>query len=330
MEKPFLEKRILATLIWHNILDFPLTSFEIWQYLIKEKKNQKNTPISLKEVVKTLEESIFLKNHVSEKNGFYFLKGQGDLVKKRIFQNKLSVKKWKRFRRIIKAISFIPYIRMVGVTGSMSFSNPRKESDLDVFIITAKNRIWLCRFLVTALTQILGVRRHEEKTRNKICLNHYISEEKLEVSGKSLYVAYEYLKMVPVFSRNAYDKFIQENKWIEGFLATAKTSYSMNKRLLKNRKQGYIIKNFFEILLNNFGGDFLEKALGGLQEKRIKKSPLYKKPGGRVVSSEIELEFHPDSPQKRILEKFNKEAANLGLNEFIPQKDSGLIKQTKS
>ncbi len=320
-----LEKRILATLIWHDGLNFPLTAFEIWQYLIKEKGARGDIP-SLRAVEKTLQKSVFLRSKISSRRGFYFLKNREGLVESRIFQNKLSIKKWRRLREIIKLLSFIPYVRMIGVTGSMSFSHPRKESDLDVLIITARNRIWLTRFLVTLVTHLLGVRRHQQKTRSRICLNHYVSEERLKVAGKSLYTALEYLKMVPVFGKETYNKFIKENKWLADFLANPRTFQIQNKWLLKESKFQKISQKFFEICFDNPVGDLVEKFLGKAQEKRIKRDSLYRKPGGRVRVSRFQLEFHPDSPEKGILEEFNKKAVSFNLNEFANQKNSGLLK----
>lgn len=46
-------------------------------------------------------------------------------------------------------LSWIPGIKMVAVVNSLSMYATHQDSDIDLFIITKKNRIWIVRFLVT-------------------------------------------------------------------------------------------------------------------------------------------------------------------------------------
>jgi hypothetical protein len=45
--------------------------------------------------------------------------------------------------------------------------------------------------------------------------------------------------------------------------------------------------------------------------------------GGRATFNDMELEFHPSSPEKGILEKYNATLAALSINRL--EKDSGLV-----
>ena len=73
MKKDSISDNILSTIIYYDILSFPLTSFEVWKYLLAENS------CTLGEIVETLE-SDELKNRIEEFRGFYFLKGRKDLV----------------------------------------------------------------------------------------------------------------------------------------------------------------------------------------------------------------------------------------------------------
>jgi len=72
-------------------------------------------------------------------------------------------------------------------------------------------------------------------------------------------------------------------------------------------------------------GNFIELILKKIQRTRIKKDPLTYQSGGRVVFSDNQLEFHPNSPEKWILEKYNQRIKKLGFKELGDEKDSGLI-----
>ena len=67
-------------------------------------------------------------------------------------------------------------------------------------------------------------------------------------------------------------------------------------------------------------GDGVEFILKKIQARRI--NPY--QPGGRVVFDDRQLEFHPDSPEKWILEKYNQKMKELGLAELGQERDSGL------
>ncbi|MBI3335338.1 MAG: hypothetical protein HY001_02470, partial [Candidatus Portnoybacteria bacterium] len=87
-----LEKSILATVIYYDCLDWPLSAFEIWSRLIKPLQyrdaiqdtkykilNTKNA-VLLRDAVLHLEQSPYLKRHVAQQNGFWFLRVRQELV----------------------------------------------------------------------------------------------------------------------------------------------------------------------------------------------------------------------------------------------------------
>ncbi|MCG2691804.1 hypothetical protein L6272_03160, partial [Microgenomates group bacterium] len=65
--------------------------------------------------------------------------------------NRFSQLKWRRAKQSAKLLSFIPWIKLVAATGALAMSNCRKDDDIDLMIITAENRLWLTRLLVSFL-----------------------------------------------------------------------------------------------------------------------------------------------------------------------------------
>ena len=80
-----------------------------------------------------------------------------------------------------------------------------------------------------------------------------------------------------------------------------------------------------EIFLNNKLGDFLEWFLKKIQQYSIKRDPLTYKKGGRVTIDDSQLEFHPDSPERRLLDRYRQNMVYLNLEELAKEKDSGLL-----
>ena len=153
-----LEKSILATIVYYDILDYPLTGFEVFKYLInplhiisltESMQSVQLEPlgnISMADVLKSLEDAS-LKNFLDEKNGFYFLKGRRRLVEQRIERQKIAAARWKKAHNVVKVLQAIPFIKMIAVCNSLAINNSKADADIDFFVVIKQGRIWLTRLL---------------------------------------------------------------------------------------------------------------------------------------------------------------------------------------
>ncbi len=318
-----LEKSILATLVYYDVLDRPLTGWEVFRFLVRGEKNE----TTLNSVLTSLENSPELTNLISQQKGFYFFKGRSRIVKERISRQKIADRKWKKARQVLKLLQTIPFIRLVAVSGSLAMNNPKPESDIDLLIVTKASRIWTCRALTTLFFQSVGQRRHGSLTKDRFCLNHYLTDKSLKIPFKSLYNAQTYAHLVPIWeakSPKLYQRFQKANQWIGDYLAYYPASQKGYLTIINPSRFLTDVRTFREIVLSGWLGDIIEFALKKIQQRRIKKDPLTYQSGGRVLFDDKQLEFHPDSPEKGILEKYNQEMRKLGLPEMGEEKDSGL------
>jgi len=141
-----------------------------------------------------------LEPYIQRERGFYFLKKNSSAYARRVHIGKTGIKKWRIARRMIRAMSFLPYVRMVAVTGSLALNTTHRKSDIDVLIRAKHGHIWTVRIFVTALTQILGKRRHGKKISDRICLNHYISDKSADLGPKNLFSDHISKTMIPVWT----------------------------------------------------------------------------------------------------------------------------------
>ncbi len=338
-----LEKSIIATICYYDTLDYPLTGFEIYKYLVtpsfsppyQEGVRGGGVNVSFNNILNALENNSELKKIIQEKNGFYFLQGKEKILPQRIKRQKLADQKWKKARKIIWLLQIIPYLRMIAVSGSLALENTRKNSDIDLLIVTKAGRIWTCRTLITILITLLGKKHYKGKTRDRICLNHYITDKSLRIPFESLYNAQTYARLVNVYEfflplakgeikRGYFQQFQKENLWVKNYLVFWLNIKAGNLRMIKKNKTLISFAKFSETVLDNLIGNQIENTLGKWQEKRIKADPLFKKPGGRITADKNQLEFHPESHEVRIVKNFNQKMRDLELSELANQKDSGL------
>jgi len=313
-----LEKSILATLAYYDIFDRPLTAWEIFRYLILDIKGQMFKPNNIKfiDILNNLDYSKELEEKTDRKNGFYFLKKRDMLVEERIERQKISDQKWKKVKRFGKFLQMIPYIRLAAVSGSLAMNHCRKESDFDLLIIAKAGRIWTCRTFTTVFFQIIGQRRHHKYTKDRFCLNHYITDQSLDYIKKNLTNAQIYKRLVPIIdTENLMRKTQQSNQWIKNYLLFYPVFWQGYLKKIKKSRFLNQIRQIEEFFLDNRFGDWLENFFKQIQIKRIKKNPMTYMSGGRVIYDDRQLEFHPELPEKKFIEKYNQKLIELGLKD---------------
>ncbi|HUD44142.1 MAG TPA: hypothetical protein VMR41_01225 [Patescibacteria group bacterium] len=207
---------ILQTLRYSDFFDYPLNLDEIWSYLIVDKPVSK---FSLKQQL-----SKMVGEELSFASPFYCLKGREKIFSLRNKRFIISARKLELSEPMISFLRFIPSVELIGISGSLARMNTDEEADIDLFIITAANTLWITRLLVLICLQIFGKRRSrkDKKASDKICVNFFMDTENLAFAKnrQDVFTAYEIAQMKIIFVRdNIYTKFIQSNLWIFKILA---------------------------------------------------------------------------------------------------------------
>jgi len=341
-----LRNSILATLIYYDILDFPLTLLEVNKYLINPSRLDKNVKSSVFDI-KLGDIAVVLDNMtkaeiIGSKNGFYFLSQRDDLYELRIKREKIAAQKWKKFLRIAKWFQAVPYLRAVLASGSLSINNTTQQSDFDVLVVAKSGRLYICRVILSLVASFFRARRtrYERSAPDKFCFNHYITDRdfpathgnlnsehgNLNIKYESLYNAQTYANLKPVLARNGiFSRFYTENIWLNKYVYNFKPAgeFVLRKVSLNSFLSG--MGKVGEFVLDSPLGDRLECWAKKYQQKRIKNNPATYEPGGRVVFNDNELEFHPHSFEAFAIDKYNKKLKQLGIITYAEERDSGLI-----
>ncbi len=224
-----LKLAIIQTLKYSDIFDYPLTEKEIFKYLI--------TPIPVSwQYFKDELDGVKLEN-IEYRRPFYCLKNRQKIISVRKNRFSISQNKLNSAIGVIKIIAKIPTIKFIGLSGSLARENADFNADVDLFIITARNRLWISRLLSLIILQFLKRRRKRsvKYAPDSICLNFFMDEANLDFSKnhQDLYTAYELIQLKPLFDRaNFYRKLLFSNIWYAKYLANYNPhlEFNMNGR----------------------------------------------------------------------------------------------------
>ncbi len=245
---------------------------------------------------------------ICSKDGYLFLAGKENLLQKRKISDEISKKLWKRINFYTPLFKRIPFIKMIAVCNTLAFGCPDSDSDIDLFIITEKNRLFISRTILTLLTSILGIRRHGNKVKARFCLSFWISEEamdfeKIQIKGGDPYLAFWALTLKPIFGEETYKKFLEINqKWINDRI-------HLNPSFVKEGKnppnplspKGGVLSS---ILCSLFS--VLESVLRSWQLKRCKaKMKNLNQESSNIVNEKM-LKFHNVDRRKFYREEWEK------------------------
>lgn len=333
-ENDLLEKSILAAVVYYDGFGYPLPLWELRKNAVNLNRPSggrlASEKISLFEILNLLEASELLKKTLAERDGFYFLKGREDIVEQRIERQKISDERWKKARRYAFLFRLVPFLKIAFVSGSLALNNAKRNSDVDLLLVSKSGRIWTCRFFALLFLAVFGVLRRGEKIAGRFCLNHFITDVSLEIKNQSLYNAQTYVNFVPfvVRDQNALEEFWKKNKWLGDYVL----NFHPPRQGALNFHTAYA-GDHSESSLPIIGslivfGNLAEKFFAFLQKRRIERDPRTFKAGGRVVADDSRLEFHPDSPEKEILEKYNLKMRESGFPELAEERNSGLLPPT--
>ena len=140
------------------MFNYPLTFEELYSH-----QGQNISPDEFKSLLSEMRKENLLKS-----SGDYFLSPFSSIetIAKRESGNKMALEmmpvaiKWGR--RLYK----FPYVRSVSLSGSLSKNYFDSHSDIDFFIVTKNNRLWVCRTLL-----ILYWKLSSAENKKKFCTN---------------------------------------------------------------------------------------------------------------------------------------------------------------
>ena len=197
------ELLVLKTMSYFDIFKFPLMAHEIERSLFADEE------INVEGVLSSLID----KGVVFQSGDYFSLRNEPALVSSRIQNEERADRYLKKAPLFVRIISSFPFTRAVFISGSLSKGAVGKKGDIDYFIVTRSERLWLNRTLLILFKKLFLL-----NSKKFFCINYFVSEEAMEIPDKNQFTATEVAHLIPVYNRKVCDDFMRVNSWYKEFL----------------------------------------------------------------------------------------------------------------
>jgi len=185
-------------------------------------------------------------------------------------KNREWLRKYKLAKNlVVKHLSKMDEILMVGITGSVAAEKSLKNEDIDLLIITRADELWWTRLYLRLYVWFFKIphrRYNEAEKENEFCFNMWLDENNLEIPRvkRNLKNAMDLIMMKVIYDKdNCYQRFLLENNWATKYVATG----------YKERRRGKVEK---KSLKKKIGKRWLNTILFWIQLKYMNRNRLPK------------------------------------------------------
>ncbi|MCU7548980.1 hypothetical protein OCK74_07620 [Chitinophagaceae bacterium LB-8] len=284
------------------MFDYPLTEEEIFLFLPNK------YPITS---VKTSIEALELKNCIYQFDEFYSIQNKANLSRRRKAGNDKAKKLLKTAHKIAHFLSYFPFVRGIGISGSLSKNFADDQSDIDLFIITASNRLWLARTMMHCFKKLTFL-LHKQ---HFFCMNYYIDEEMLQIREKNIYTAIEVVTLLPLYGITVFANFYKSNTWSSVYLPNQFISTTCIQETPLP-----LFKRTIEFMFNHVVGNYLDNLFMKITTRRWHKKTQQRKLNNRgiVMSMDAGKKYAKPNPmvfQTQLLEIYKKRLLSI-MNKY--------------
>lgn len=302
-ETSWLYAPIIRVLGYYDIFRYPLRSAEIHMFLPVE-------GISLYELESGLADLV-AEGRIAKESGLYYLPHQApDLVARRIEMEDRGARMWRSARRIAWWMRLTPFVRAVFVSGQLCRYIADADSDIDYFIVTEPNRLWIVRtfFVIVRRTLLFNSRKY-------LCTNYFVTADNLEIRERNPYVACEVASLKPLYNQAMFEAFIGRNAWIGDHYPNFSLESVETRGVVEG---GAGLRGMIERVIPRRFAEMLDIRL-----MRATRSYWHRKfphLDSRAYDSALrtrrdESRAHPNDQAPKVLERYREVLAQYGIND---------------
>ena len=147
------------TILYFSIFHYPITLEEISDFSISKDRNKIESELN----------ELIAQKIIYKLENFYSADNDIESLKKRKIGNQLAINALIKAKQKASFIAKFPFVEAVGISGSLSKGYFDEDSDIDFFVISTPNKIWICRTFLMLYKKIFLL-----NSRKFFCINYFI------------------------------------------------------------------------------------------------------------------------------------------------------------
>jgi hypothetical protein len=118
-------------------------------------------------------------------------------------------------KRSLKWIVFKPWVKFVGISGSVGSEFAKENDDIDLFIVVKNDRVWVYRLYI----YLRNLFRHrirakgKREVKDKLCLNFLVEQRALKLE-EDIFILNELLYLKPIYNKKYLKIIFLNNEWL--------------------------------------------------------------------------------------------------------------------
>jgi hypothetical protein len=303
-----LQTSILKTIAYFDLFNYPLTLEDIRRFLDVEAEEAE---------ISAETEMLVREGRLFQMGAYYSLQDNSALALRRLRGEAHADKLLRIAARGARLLYQFPFVRGVCISGSLSKRCADEKADIDYFIITSANRVWVARTLMHLFKKLTFLLGHQ----HRFCMNYYVDENALEIREKNIFTAIELFTLLPMCGDEGLDKFFHANDWASEYFP----GYRDRSRKAQETRPASFVKRLFERLLSNRLGNRLENKLRRITDHRwrLKTEQQRRNMKGDVLTLQCGKHYSRPNPeifQQKVLAKYHSR-----LNDVFKRRDPHFI-----
>lgn len=280
--------------------------YDMFQYPVKAAEIKKNLSIEVDDA--ELEEELnYLESlQLLSRRGLFFYIGDDDELVVRRLQGNLRARKYMRkAKSICERVAKFPFVRGIYISGSLSKGYIDDEGDIDYFVVTSANRLWLTKGVLALIKKVFLL-----NSKKYFCFNYFVDDRSLKIPDENLFTAVELTSLIPIYNDQLYSNMIKENTWAMELMPNFE--YRPGPEVIANTDNYSKIK--WEKRLSGRLGNGLDTLSMKMFELfwRVKyRGALKNEQDVRIRCKKNVSKVHPNNFQVKVLSRLDKEYAKF-------------------
>lgn len=189
-----------------------------------------------------------LKNNevIQEHDGYYGVAVTEEQIKTRKQDEARFDEALSKVMASSRIISRFPFVRGLAISGGISKGVMKEDGDVDFFITTSRNRLWICRSLLVINKKLLRF-----NSKKYFCVNYFVDVDSLHIPDHNLFTATEIAYLIPTYDGTSHAKLLKENDWHEAYVPNFRRADVLHPLPSNNNIAKYVVEKLLSGWLGN-------------------------------------------------------------------------------